>query len=285
MTAAPPGGTRRTSTRTVHTMRTLLAAGALASGALVAAAAAAAPLRAQSAPSQTAHASARPAATRGAGWTALFDGTQASLARNWRGYRRNDMPSNWHVENGTLMLGQGGDSTAHGDLLTRDAYGDFELDYDWRISPGGNSGVIYRVAETEPESWGTGMEMQVLDDSGHADGKKPSHRAGALYDLVAPPPGVARPVGQFNHARIVMHGMHVQQYLNGRLTADLDLAGPRGRALIAESKWKEYPHFASQRAGHIALQDHGNVVAFRNIRIRRLDNGGGADTAAAARGR
>ena len=219
-----------------------------------------------------------------AGWTVLFDGTQASLARNWTGFQRAAAPTNWHVEGDALVLGQGGDSLAHGDLVTRNTYGDFDLEYDWRITPGGNSGVIYRVGDTGHETWETGPEMQVLDDSGHADGKKPSHRAGALYDLVAPPPGVARPVGQWNHARIVVRGWHVQQYLNGRLTADLDLASPRGRALIAESKWKAYPRYASLSRGHIALQDHGNEVAFRNIRIRPLD--GGADSAAApARGR
>ena len=223
------------------------------------------------------------AAQRGAGWTALFDGTPASLERIWRGYRRQDTPGNWHVEDGTLVLGQGGDKTAHGDLITRETYGDFDLEYEWKISPGGNSGVIYRVAETEPTTWMTGPEMQVLDDSGHADGKLPSHRAGSLYDLVAPPPGVARPVGQFNRARIEMRGMHVRQYLNGTLTADLDFTSPRAKALIAAGKWKDYPHFASQREGHIALQDHGDVVAFRNIRIRRL--GDGPADSAAARGR
>lgn len=248
---------------------------ALAALALAAAAPSLAP--AQASPAAAPHA-ARPAA----GWTTLFDGTQASLERNWRGYRRQDTPTNWHVENGALVLGQGGDKTAHGDLLTREAYGDFDLEYEWRIAPGGNSGVIYRVAETQPETWMTGPEMQVLDDSGHADGKKPSHRAGALYDLIAPPAGVAKPVGQFNRARIEMRGMHVRQYLNGRLTADLDFASPRAKQLVAESKWKDVPTYASQREGHIALQDHGNVVAFRNIRIRRLD--GGADSAA-VRGR
>ncbi len=228
--------------------------------------------------------SAVPSAARDSAWTVLFDGTPASLAANWRGYRRTDIPANWHVENGVLALTTGGDSAAHGDLVTREEYGDFDLEYEWRITPGGNSGVLYRVAETEPTTWQTGPEMQVLDDARHADGKLPSHRAGALYDLVAPPPGVTRPVGEFNRARIVMRGTHVRQYLNGRLTADLDFTSPRARALIAAGKWNAYPRYASQRSGHLALQDHGDAVAFRNIRVRRLgpEAAGAAGTGAGA---
>ena len=214
-------------------------------------------------------------ASRDGGWTTLFDGTPASVTAHWRGYRRTDVPTNWHVDQGVLMLAAGGDSVAHGDLITRDQYGDFELEYEWKISPGGNSGLIYRVAETEPTTWQTGAEMQVLDDARHADGKLPSHRAGALYDLVAPPPGVTRPVGEFNHARIVMRGMHVQQYLNGQLTADLDFASPRGQQLVAASKFHVYPRFMTARSGYLALQDHGDVVTFRNIRVRRLDGDAG----------
>ena len=203
-------------------------------------------------------------------WTVLFDGTPASLTSNWRGYRRTDIPTDWKVEHGVLTLTPGGDSVAHGDLVTREQYGDFELEYEWKISPGGNSGLIYRVAETEPTTWQTGPEMQVLDDARHADGKLPSHRAGALYDLVVPPSGITRPVGEFNRARIVMHGMHVQQYLNGHLTADLDFASPHGQQLIAASKFHVYPHFMTHESGYIALQDHGDAVTFRNIRVRRL---------------
>ncbi len=222
-------------------------------------------------------------APREGGWTVLFDGTPASLAANWRGYRRQDVPTNWRVEQGVLTLTPGGDSVAHGDLVTREQYGDFDLEYEWKISPGGNSGLIYRVAETEPTTWQTGPEMQVLDDARHADGKLPSHRAGSLYDLIAAPAGVTRPVGTFNRARIVMRGMHVQQYLNGRLTADLDFASPRGQQLVAASKFHVYPRFATQRSGYIALQDHGDAVTFRNVRIRRLD--GGRDTTGAGTAR
>ena len=238
---------------------------AITLAALVVAAPLAAPLAAQPSPQMGTH-----HVLRDSAWTVLFDGTPASLTANWRGYRRSDIPTNWHVEGGALTLNTGGDSLAHGDLLTRQEYDDFELQYEWKISPAGNSGVIYRVAETEPTTWQTGAEMQVLDDARHADGKLPSHRAGALYDLIAPPPGVARPVGEYNRARIVMRGMHVQQYLNGHLTADLDFASPRGQQLVAASKFHVYPHFMTGRMGFIALQDHGNVVSFRNIRVRRL---------------
>ncbi|HEY0779526.1 MAG TPA: DUF1080 domain-containing protein [Gemmatirosa sp.] len=242
-------------------------AATLVSAAPLAAQLAAAPPHASSAGSPNARVAAR------GGWTVLFDGTPASLDAHWRGYRRTDVPTDWKVQEGVLTLAPGGDSVAHGDLVSREQYGDFDLEYEWKISPGGNSGLIYRVAETEPTTWQTGAEMQVLDDARHADGKLPSHRAGALYDLVAPPPGVARPVGEFNRGRIVMRGMHVQQYLNGKLTADLDFASPRGQQLVAASKFHVYPHFMTQRSGYIALQDHGDAVTFRSIRIRRLDAG------------
>lgn len=218
-------------------------------------------------PSQVATTVAQPAKD---GWVTLFDGTPASIAANWRGFKRNDPPGNWHAENGVLTLSTGGDAAAHGDLVTKEKYGDFEFECDWKISPGGNSGIITRVGDTGDETWQTGPEMQVLDDSGHADGKIPSHHAGALYDLVVPAAGITKPVGQFNHARVVWRGTRVRTYLNGHQTADVDVASPRGQALIAASKFKVYPGFAQQREGYIALQDHGNVVTFRNVRVRRL---------------
>lgn len=226
---------------------------------------------------------ARPAAASAAaapaadaqGWVALFDGTPASLAANWRGYRKDAVPAGWRVEaggeaGGVLALVPGPPET-HGDLATREQYGDFELEYAWRVPPGANSGVMWRVSEDQPFPWQTGPEQQVLDDARHPDGRTPSHRAGALYDLVVPPAGLARPVGEFNQARVVARGSRVQLFLNGRPTADVDFASDSGRALVAASKFKAMPGFARNARGHIVLQDHGDRVWFRDVRVRRLD--------------
>jgi len=211
------------------------------------------------------------AATADSGqWIALFDGS--GLDR-WRGYRRQDVPTSWKVTGDALLLAPGKDSISRGDLVSRDQFGDFELEYEWRITPAGNSGVMWRVTEDQRVPWQTGPEQQVLDDERHADGKIPSHRAGALYDLVVPPPNIARPVGEFNQARIVARGSRVQTYLNGQQTADVDFASDSGRQLVAKSKFAKMPRFAQNRRGHIVLQDHDDSVYFRNIRIRPLGGG------------
>jgi hypothetical protein len=208
-------------------------------------------------------------ATNAQGWTVLFDGTPASLAANWRGYRKDSMPGNWRVEDGAIAYVPGS-AEGRGDLVTREQYGDFEFEYEWRVAPGANSGVMWRVSEDRPLPWQTGPEQQVLDDERHLDGRIPSHRAGALYDLVVPPAGVARPVGEFNRARIVARGPRVQLFLNDRLTADVDFASDSGRRLVANSKFKAMPGFAQNARGHIVLQDHGDRVWFRNVRVRPL---------------
>lgn len=215
--------------------------------------------------------SAAPTAAPDSGWVALFDGTPASLAAHWRGYRTTGVPSSWRVAGNALEFVPGGAPATHGDLATRDQYGDFELQYAWRVGPGANSGVMWHVSEDQPFPWQTGPEQQVLDDERHPDGRIPSHRAGALYDLVVPPPGIARPVGEFNQARIVVRGQHVQLYLNGHPTADVDFASDSGRRLVAASKFKAMPRFAQNARGYIVLQDHGEHVWFRDIRVRRLD--------------
>ncbi len=203
-------------------------------------------------------------------WEVLFDGTDLS---QWRGYRRQDVPASWRIENGTLAFVPLEDRAQRGDLITREQYGDFELELEWRISEGGNSGIMYRVSEDQPEAYQTGPEMQVLDDERHPDGRIPSHRAGALYDLTVPPPNITRPVGEWNQVRIRVQGNRIQQWLNGHQTADLEIGSEEWNRLVAQSKWNEVPSFASQARGHIALQDHDDRVWYRNIRIRRLDGG------------
>ena len=200
-------------------------------------------------------------------WIPLFDGN--SLDR-WRGFRRADLPASWRVEDGTLAFVPLEDRAQRGDIVSRDQFGDFELELEWKISEGGNSGVMYRVGEDQEAPWHTGPEMQVLDDARHPDGKIPSHRAGALYDLIVPPENIARPVGEWNQARVVVRGNRIQQWLNGQQTADVEIGSERWNQLMANSKFREIPTYATLQRGHIALQDHDDRVWYRNIRIRPL---------------
>ena len=199
-----------------------------------------------------------------ASWQPLFDGTDTS---KWRGYKAAAFPSKgWRVENGTLrhVAGEGG-----GDLITVDKYADFELRFDWKVAPGANSGVIYRVTEDHNASYETGPEYQVLDDSKHGDGKNPKTSAAALYALIACNADKAlNPVGEWNKARIVIKGNKAEHWLNKKKVVEYTWGGSETQKLISESKFKGMPGFAKNASGHICLQDHGDDVWFRNIKIR-----------------
>jgi hypothetical protein len=201
-------------------------------------------------------------------WQVLFNGKSTDA---WRGFRRDSFPSKcWNVEGGELQTIKDCDKSDRIDIITKDTYQDFELELEWRVSPGGNSGIIYLVSEDEDESWKTGPEMQVLDDDKHPDGKNPKTSAGALYGLIAPTNKTLKPVGDYNKVRLIVRNGHVQHWLNGRKVVEYDLGSDMLKALIAQSKFKDYPHFAQNRKGHIALQYHGDEVWYRNIRIRAL---------------
>lgn len=200
-----------------------------------------------------------------AGWKSLFNGTDLT---GWKGYKKDAPGAAWKVENGELTLTAGG----AGDIMTVDEYGPFELSLEWKISPNGNSGIIYLIKEdpTAGNTYNTGPEMQVLDDNGHADGKIPSHRAGALYDIEVPPPNAVRPVGEWNTAVVRFTGTEIEHWLNGVLTSETSYGDDAWKAKIAASKFKQWPTFGTFAKGHIALQDHGDKVWYRNIKIRPL---------------
>ena len=202
---------------------------------------------------------------KSAGWKLLFDGKDF---KGWRVYRGADVQAPWSIDHGAITLSGPGK-----DIITAEEYGDFELSIDWKISPAGNSGVIYMVKEDDiaPETYNTGPEMQVLDNERHADGKVESHRAGALYDLVAPITAAAKPVGEWNRARIkVSHGK-IEHWLNGVKIVESPYGDDAWRKMVAGSKFKDMPLFGKASSGHIALQDHGgDPVWFRNIKIRKL---------------
>jgi hypothetical protein len=213
-------------------------------------------------------------------WRPLFDG---KTFNGWRGLGYDSVPSaHWKIENGAIKKipnGQvprlaDGQPAAGGDLMTKEIFKDFELRWEWKISKGGNSGVKYNVSEElsmaeSPSHAALGFEYQVLDDDRHEDGKLPSHRAAGLYDLIAPNASKKlKPVGEWNTSMIVFRGNHGEHWLNGKKVVEFDLGTPRMDSLIAKSKYKNIKNFAQRRTGHIVLQDHGDEVHFRNIRIR-----------------
>jgi hypothetical protein len=198
-------------------------------------------------------------------WQVLFDGE--TLA-GWRSFKGDAPPTGWVVEDGAIHLTEPGG----GDLMTAEAYGDFELEFEWRISENGNSGVIYRVNELEntENTYETGPEYQVLDNDGHPDREDPTHRAAALYDLVAPPADFTKPVGEYNYGRVIVEGGRIEHWLNGEKVAEAPFGNDTWRSMVADSKFGDWPEFGKYDSGHIALQDHSDLVWYRNIRIREL---------------
>lgn len=205
-------------------------------------------------------------AQEAAGWALLFDGQDLSA---WRGFRQGDVPAGWRAEEGTLFFDP---AVGGGDIMTRETYGDFELELEWMISECGNSGIFYRGAEGDYGNiWETAPEMQVLDDTCHPDARYPSHRAGANYDLHTPTEDVVRPAGEWNEVRIVARGPHVEHWLNGVRVVEYEQGSEDWEARVAVSKFRQMPSYGQHMTGHIALQDHGDEVWYRNIRIRRID--------------
>jgi len=202
-------------------------------------------------------------APAGSGWRPLFDGRTTA---GWRGYQRADVPAGWQVVDGALTrVGEAGD------LVTLDEFADFELELEWKIAPGGNSGVMFRVTEDHEYPWETGPEFQILDDAAHKDGLDPRTSAGANYAMHAPSVAAARPAGEWNQARLVVRGAHVEHWLNGQKIVAYELWSPDWEARVQACKWKERPDYGRRRSGLIALQDHGDAVAYRNLRIRVLE--------------
>ncbi len=200
-------------------------------------------------------------------WIVLFDGTDLDA---WRGYRRDDVPAGWRIEDDVLAFApSAGDG---GDLVTREEFDDFELVLEWKVSPGGNSGIFYRGSEDADYMYETGAEMQVLDNGAHADGASPLTSAGSNYALYAAERDVTHPVGEWNEARILAHGAHVEHWLNGVKLLEYEQGGEDWRERVAASKFAAWPGYGTAMSGHLGLQDHGNPVWFRNIRVRRLGN-------------
>ncbi|MEK6702809.1 MAG: family 16 glycoside hydrolase [Planctomycetota bacterium] len=204
------------------------------------------------------------------GWELLFDGKTSPKLRGWK---KDKLPGSWKFDDGTLHVVKSPDHAGGedaGDICTLDQYKNFEFECEWKVGQGGNSGIMYHCTEDHTYPWETGPEMQILDDERHQDGKKPQTTAGSMYDIFAPAVDSARPPGEWNRARIVCKGTRVEHWLNGFKVVDTDTAGKEFTDAKAKSKWPGMPDYATRPSGFIALQDHGDEVAFRNIKVRKL---------------
>jgi hypothetical protein len=201
-------------------------------------------------------------AERAAGWRLLFDGTTTT---GWRGFRQATAPVGWQAVDGALTRTGGG-----GDLITLDQFANFELAIQWQIAEGGNSGIMFRVSEASEATHLTGPEMQVLDNAHHPDGGSPLSSAGACYGLYAPSQDVTRPAGAWNDVRLVINGAHIEHWLNGVKIVEYDIGSPDWLSRLQVSPYRDVATYAREPRGHIAIQDHGDRVAFRSIKIRPL---------------
>jgi hypothetical protein len=198
-----------------------------------------------------------------AAWRTLFDGS--GLDR-WRGYKNDTAPAGWKVKDVALVK-----SGSTPDLMTKDQFGDFELELDWQIGEAGNSGIFYRATEEYDHIYWSGPEYQLLDDLKASDNKTRLTCAGAVYALYPSPPGHLKPVGDWNHTRIVARGAHIEHWLNGVRLVEYEMWNADWEARVKGSKFAAYPNFGRAKRGHIGLQgDHDGTLGFRNIRIREV---------------
>lgn len=195
----------------------------------------------------------------------LFDGADLD---QWKGYNQDTISSKWQIEEGTLTLTEGG----AGDIMTREEFGNFELELEWKISEGGNSGIFFHVVESDTlgATYLSAPEMQILDDAMHPDGELITHRAGANYDMQPCSSVATAPVGEWNKVRLIYNEGAVEHWLNGVMVVAYQEGSDEWKEQLAKSKFHDWPMYAKSSTGHIALQDHGDKVWFRNIRIKSL---------------
>ncbi len=201
-----------------------------------------------------------------AGWALLFDGKTTA---GWHGYGRKEAPAGWRVVGGELTR-----VGIAGDLVTDKTYRNFELAIEWKIAPGGNSGIFYRGVEHKDwmknPLYYSAPEMQVLDDAKHPDGQSPLTSAGADYGLYPAPRGVVKAAGQWNAARVLINGNHVEHWLNGTRVVEYELGSADWADRVKKSKFVEWPAYGKAAEGVIGVQDHGDLVAYRSIKIHVL---------------
>jgi len=196
-------------------------------------------------------------------WKPLFDGSSLSA---WKGYQTDAVPAGWKIDNGTLAK----DGRVE-DIVSRDEFGDFELELDWKIGEAGNSGIFYRGTEEYEHIYWSAPEYQLLDDIKATDNKTRLTCAASAYALYPSPAGHLKPLGDWNRTRIVARGSHVEHWLNDVKMVEYELGSDDWTAKVKASKFNDYPNFGKAKRGRIAMQgDHAGTLAFRNIRIREL---------------
>lgn len=201
-----------------------------------------------------------------AGWQLLFDGESLE---HWRGFRMEGLPAGWRAEEGQIVFAPPA-SGDRGDIVTKEQFENFELVVEWAVTEAGNSGIFFRVSEDAPRTYSTGPEFQILDNDGHRDGQRAETSAAANYALHAASEDVTRAVGEFNEARLRVDGDQVTHWLNGKKVVEYRLWTSEWKASVAASKFASMPRYGLNESGHIALQDHGDLVRFRNVKVLRL---------------
>lgn len=202
------------------------------------------------------------------GWQLMFNGTDLS---GWHNFNRDDIGNKWTVEDGTLYFDPERDGRG-GDIVFDQEFENYELRLEWKISPCGNSGIMFNVQEEEQFNtpWQTGPEMQILDNTCHPDAKIETHRAGDLYDLIECKKETVKPAGSWNKVRIRLKNGKLNFWLNGTKVVSTEMWTREWDQMVAKSKFRDMPGFGKYKKGKIALQDHGNPVWFRNIKIKEL---------------
>lgn len=205
------------------------------------------------------------------GWVLLFDG---KTTLGWRGFKQDQVGAGWQVIDGNLVtLGKGGD--LGGDIITVGQYEDFELYLEWAVMEAGNSGIFFHILEHEyPTIYATGPEYQLLDDLGYPHKLEDWQLTGANYAMHVAYNKVLMPVGEFNSSRIIVKDRMVQHWLNGNMVVEYELWTDDWKEMVSNSKWKDYPGYGLAWTGHIGLQDHGDTIKFRNIKVRDLTDPG-----------
>ena len=210
-----------------------------------------------------------PLGAQGDGFKPLFDGKSLD---GWRGYKKADASeTRWKVENGivTIPENDGKDTRGQRDIISAGTYDQFDLRWEWKVAQGGNSGLKYFVLEDETSA--IGHEYQMIDDERHPDAKIGPHRqTAAFYDVLPAADRPLKPAGEWNSSQVIVKGKHVEHWLNGKRVLQYELDSPELRAAIAKSKFKDIARFGKPQKGHILLQDHGNAVWYRTVRIKPL---------------